>query len=143
VLARAFLVVSLVAFTGCTYVNRATFAIDSQRPAATDDVLRGIENYFASLGIKLERKTEFIYPKSRTESSYFLGRTVGPIPLHSSYHHVVLRLEAERLYIDWIEISDVRRPPRAEPFAQAHAHIAADLKKRLGVDVVFRLMENE
>jgi hypothetical protein len=65
------------------------------------------------------------------------------MPLHSSYHHVVFRLQAERVYVDWIEISDVSRAPRAEPFARAHARIAADLRKRLGVDVVFRLVVSE
>lgn len=143
-LAQALLLAAVVLFTACTHVNKATFAIEPRRPAAAEEVLRGIEDYFATLGIKLERKTEFIYPEARKESIYFWGRRVGPIPLHSSYHHVVLRLEQSgRLYIDWIEISDVRRSPRPEPFAPTHAKIAGDLKNRLGVEVVFRLIEHE
>jgi hypothetical protein len=141
---KALLLVSVVLFTACTHVNKATFAIEPQRPAPAEEVLRGIEDYFTTLGIKLERKTEFIYPETRKESTYFLGRSVGPMPLHSSYHHVVLRLEQSgRLYIDWVETSDVRRAPRPESLAATHGRIAGDLKDRLGVEVVFRYVEQE
>lgn len=140
-LARALVLVCAVLFTGCTVVNKATFAIEPREPIATEAVLRGVEAYFAALGFELARKTDFLYPEARKESTYFLGRRVGPNPLYSSYHHVVLRLEQSgRLYIDWIEISDVRRAARPEPFALTHAKIAGDLKDRLGVDVTFRFV---
>ena len=104
-------------------------------------MLRGIEESFRALGFQMERKTEFLYPEARKETTYFLGHRQLPLALQSTYRHAVLRLERTGiLYVDWVEVTDYRRKLKPELFAALHAKIAADLKTRLGIDVVFEFV---
>lgn len=131
---------AMLGFAACTFLNEASFSIDS--PASNEALLNNIENYFTEIGLKLERKIDFTYPEKRKEISYFLGRTQGPVPLHSTYSYVVLRLEESGvLYIDWIKISDTKQVPKPEYFQAAHERITKDLKTRFGVDVKFIFVE--
>jgi hypothetical protein len=125
----------------CTSINKATFAIEPQERVASNDMLRGVEECFRSLGFQLQRKTNFLYPETRKETTYFLGHRELPLALQSTYRHAVLRVEQSGiLYVDWIEITDLRRELKPEFFAPLHAKIAADLKTRLGIDVIFQFI---
>lgn len=131
---------AVLILSACTFLNKATFSIDS--PSKSEKLLNTIENYFKELGLPLERKIDFSYPENRKERSYFLGRTRGPIPLHTTYSYVVLRVEESGvLYLDWIKISDTKQVPKPEYFEQAHTKIENDLKTRFGVDVKFKFIE--
>ena len=130
-----------VLLAACTSINKATFAIEPQERVANDDMLRGVEECFHSLGFQLQRKTGFLYPETRKETSYFLGHRELPLALQSTYRHAVLRLEHSGiLYVDWVEITDLGRELKPEFFAPLHAKIAADLKTRVGIDVVFQFI---
>jgi hypothetical protein len=124
----------------CTALNKATFAIDPQAQIPADEVLRGVEESFQALGFRLERKTDFLYPETRKEATWFVSHRV-PLPLQSTDHFAVLRLEhSGTLYVDWIEITDLRRELEPERFADLHAKIASHIKTRLGVDVIFHFI---
>jgi hypothetical protein len=136
-LAKPLVLSGLVLLAACTHVNKATFAIE---PQASDEMLRGVEECFRTLGFQLQRKIDFLYPETRKETTFFLGHRELNL-LQSTYDHAVLRLEHSGiLYVDWVEISDFRRELKPEAFAPLHAKIAADLKTRLGIDVVFRFI---
>ncbi len=131
----------LVLLAACTSINKATFAIEPQEPVASDEMLRGVEECFRTLGVELQRKTDFLYPETRKETTYFLGHRELPLALQSTYRHAVLRLEHSGiLYVDWVEITDLRRELKPEFFGPLHAKIAAELKTRLGIDVVFQFI---
>ena len=139
--ARALMLTAPMLLAACTFINKATFSIEPQEEVARDEVLRGLEASFQDLGFQIQRKTDFLYPDSRKEATYFLGHRELPFALQSTYRHAALRLERSGvLYVDWVEISDYRRELKPDDFARLHAKIAADLKARLAVDVVFRLV---
>jgi hypothetical protein len=140
-LATALGLCGMVLVAACTVINKATFAIEPQERILGDEMLRGVEESFRALGFELQRKTDFLYPETRKETTYFLSHRELPLALRSTYHHAVLRLEhSGSLYVDWIEITDLRRELKPELFAALHAKIAMDLKTRLGSDVVFQLI---
>jgi len=140
-LATALGLSGLMLVAACTAINKATFAIEPQEHIASDEMLHGVEECFRMLGLQLRRKTEFLYPEARKESTYFLGHKELPLAMQSTYHHAVLRLEhSGTLYVDWIEITDLRRELKPESFAELHRKIATDLKTRLGIDLVFQFI---
>jgi len=140
-LATALGLSGLMLVAACTAINKATFAIEPQEHIASDEMLHGVEECFQMLGLQLQRKTEFLYPETRKESTYFLGHKELPLAMQSTYHHAVLRLEhSGTLYVDWIEITDLRRELKPESFAELHRKIATDLKTRLGIDLVFQFI---
>jgi hypothetical protein len=140
-LATALGLSGLMLVAACTAINKATFAIEPQEHIASDEMLHGVEECFRTLGLQLQRKTDFLYPETRKESTYFLGHKELPLAMQSTYHHAVLRLEhSGTLYVDWIEITDLRRELKPESFAELHRKIATDLKTRLGIDVVFQFI---
>ena len=108
----------LVLLAACTSINKATFAIEPQEPVASDEMLRGVEECFRTLGVELQRKIDFLYPETRKETTYFLGHRELPLALQSTYRHAVLRLEHSGiLYVDWVEFTDLRRELKPELFA--------------------------
>ena len=141
---RGFLALALaIILNGCTFLNKETFEIQPDNLAKREAVLHGIEAYFEKLGIQLGRKTDYLYPKSRKETIYFLGQSRGLTPLYSSYNHIVLRLEAsDMLYIDWVKISDLREKAKPGEFDSIHQKIADDLRDQIGISVKFTYIEN-
>jgi len=141
---RSFLALALaIVLNGCTFLNKETFEIQPDNLAKREAVLRGIEAYFEKLGVQLDRKTDYLYPERRKETSYFLGRSRGPGPLYSSYSYIVLRLEAsDMLYIDWIKVSDLREKARPGEFESIHQKIADDLRDHVGIPVKFTYIGN-
>jgi len=134
------IVVSILPLNACTFSNIATFSVEGS--AKPDELLNKIEIYLTGLGLQLERKVDLEYPEKKKERSYFLGRARDPVPLHTTYSYLVLRLEESNvLYIDWIEISDTKRVPKPEYFDAMHKKIAADIKDHFGVIVKFRFIE--
>ena len=141
---RSFLALALaVVLNGCTFLNKETFEIQPDNLAKREVVLHGIEAYFEKLGIKLARKTDYLYPEKRKKTTYFLGQSRDPTPLHSSYSYIVLRLEAsDMLYIDWVKISDLREKAKPGEFDSIHQKIADDLMEHIGIPVKFTYIEN-
>src|SRR5256885_5171523 len=128
----------LMTLAACTSLNKATFAIDPQTQVTGDEMLRRVEESFQKLGFQLERKTDFLYPETRKETSYFLSHRQLPLGFQSTHHLAVLRLEHSGiLYVDWIEITDLRRELKPAQFADLHAKIASDLETRYGLEVRF------
>jgi hypothetical protein len=131
---------AIVSLAGCTFVNKATFSIDS--PTNRESLLNDVDNYFTALGLHLGRKVDFTYPENRKERSYSLGRKQEPVPLHTTYSYVVLRLEESGiLFIDWIRISDSKQVPKPEYFEATHKKMSDDLRERLGIEVKFNFVE--
>jgi hypothetical protein len=130
----------LLVLVACTSVNKATFAIEPQTQIHGDEMLRGVEESFQGLGFELKQKTDFLYPETRKETTYFLSHRVR-LAFQSTDQLAVLRLEhSGTLYVDWIEITDLRREINPGSFADLHAKIASDINTRLGVDVIFQFV---
>lgn len=128
---------------GCTFMNKQSFEIDYSESKSPVIVMSAIESYFKELGFKLQRKTHITYPKDEMRVEFFLGTHRRPI-LYTAFDHVFLRLEdGQRLYIDWVRISDIKETPPPGYFDEFYSKIATTLQDRISVQVSFRLIEQK
>lgn len=128
---------------GCTFLNKQSFEIDYSDSKSPEIVMNTIESYFKELGFNLHRKTHFTYPNNEIRAEFFLGTHRRPI-LYTAFDHVFLRLEdGQRLYIDWVRISDRKETPPPGYFDEFYDQVAKTLQERIGVQVSFRLVEHK
>ena len=128
---------------GCTFMNKQSFEIDYSDSKSQEIVMSTIESYFKELGFNLQRKTHITYPSNEMRVEFFIGTHRRPI-LYKAFDHVFLRLEdGQRLYIDWVRISDIKETPPPGYFDEFYGKVAATIQERIGVEVSFRLIENK
>ena len=137
-----FSIIIFLMIPSCTFINKQSFEIDYTNGHSSKEIMLEIEKYFQDIGFKMDRKTQMIYPEEKIVTSYFLGKQT--ILLYTSFDHVILRLEdSEKLYIDWIRISDYKETPSPGYFDKFYEKVTKELKERLGVTVSFNLIEGE
>ncbi len=125
---------------GCTFVNKQSFEIGYSNYKSPQVVMNAIETYFSEQGFSLQRKTHITYPKDEMRAEFFLGAHKRPILLYTAFDHVFLRLEDDqRLYIDWVRISDWKETPPPGYFDEFYRKLAAALQEQVGVHVSFSL----
>jgi hypothetical protein len=138
----ALLIIVILVFS-CTFVNKQSFEIDHSNSGSPEMIMNEIESLFNELGFRLERKTHITYPKDMRYSEFYIGTHRRPI-LYTAFDHVILRLEnGEKLYIDWVRISDAKEKPRPGYFDDFYRKVASTVHKRTGVTVSFRLAESK
>ena len=137
-------IIFLICFvSGCTFINKETYEISYTENRKVEKIFSELESYFKEIGFSLKRKTHFLFPEDKWVTTYFLGKQEVHF-LYTTFDYMILTLDdSNRLFIEWIRISDYKEKPPPGYFDAFYEKVSNDLKERMGINVEFKLFEQE